>query len=157
MHHRQDPPDDVLRTAVAQGGVISAEQVVLLGYSLRCADRLVNQRSWNRLARGIYHLGAGEPTWVGQAWAGVLMGGTVARLGFRAAGFLWGFVDEPPASISVLVPHGRLPGTRVRGPSSRSGRASDCRGVPDHRPGPPSRTRSSTCAASPGPATSRVC
>lgn len=108
MHHRQDPPDDVLRTAVAQGGVISAEQVVLLGYSLRCADRLVNQRSWNRLARGIYHLGAGEPTWVGQAWAGVLMGGTVARLGFRAAGFLWGFVDEPPASISVLVPHGRL-------------------------------------------------
>lgn len=116
MHHRQDPPDDLLRTAIAQGGVISAEQVVLLGYSLRSADRLVNQRSWNRLARGIYHLGAGEPAWVGRAWAGTLIGGTDARLGFRAAGFLWGLVDEPPATISVLVPHGRWP--RQPGPWS---------------------------------------
>ena len=107
MHHRQDPPDDLLRTAVAQGGVISAEQVVLLGYSLRSADRLVNQRSWSRLARGVYHLGAGEPAWDGQAWAGILIGGADARLGFRAAGFRWGLVDEPPAVITVLVPHGR--------------------------------------------------
>lgn len=136
MHRRQDPPDDLLRTAATQGGVISAEQVVLLGYSLRCADRLVSQQSWQRVARGVYHLGAGEPTWTGQAWAGTLIGGPRARLGFRAAGFLWGLVDEPPTSISVLVPHGRW-----RGQLASWSFAQERPGVrQSHSPGSPPRT-----------------
>jgi very-short-patch-repair endonuclease len=106
VHARIDPPDDVLSTAAQQGGVISAEQLILLGFNLRSAERLVNQRSWQRLATGLYHLGAGEPSWEGLAWGGVFLGGPESRLGFDAAGHLWELVQEPPHSITVLVPHG---------------------------------------------------
>ena len=40
------------------------------------------------------------------AQAGVLLGGPRSRLGFSAAGHLWGLVDEPRA-VTVLVPKGR--------------------------------------------------
>ena len=107
MHRRIDPSDQLLGLAAEQGGVVAAEQLILLGFSLRSAERLVNQRSWARLATGVYHLGVGEPSWDGLAWAGVLLGGPRARLGFEAAGHLWKLVDEPPTDITVLVPHGR--------------------------------------------------
>ena len=107
MHRRIDPPAQLLATAEDQGGVLSAEQVTLLGFNLRSAERLVNQRNWQRLATGVYHLGAGQPTWEGLAWAGVFLGGPEARLGFEAAGHLWKLVEPSPATITVLVPRGR--------------------------------------------------
>lgn len=106
VHARIDPPDRLLTTAALQGGVISAEQVRLLGFNLRSAERLVNQRSWQRLSAGVYQIGVGEPSWEGLAWGGVLLGGQDSRLGFEAAGHLWGLVDEPLMTITVLVPHG---------------------------------------------------
>jgi very-short-patch-repair endonuclease len=106
MHARIDPSDHLLSTAAEQGGVISAEQLTLLDFNLRSAERLVNQRSWQRLATGVYHLGSGEPSWDGLAWGGVFLGGPESRLGFEAAGHLWKLVEEPPESITVLVPHG---------------------------------------------------
>ena len=107
MHRRIDPSDQLLATAASQGGVVGAEQLVALDFTCRSAERLVNQRSWVRLATGVYQVGVGEPSWEGLAWAGVLLGGPRARLGFEAAGHLWKLVDEPPADITVLVPHGR--------------------------------------------------
>ena len=107
MHRRIDPSDQLLAPAADQGGVVGAEQLVPLDFTLRSAERLVHQRSWVRLATGVYQVGVGEPSWEGRAWAGVLLGGPRARLGFEAAGHLWKIVDEPPAEITVLVPHGR--------------------------------------------------
>ena len=95
-----------MSTAAQQGGVISTEQLSLFGFSLRSAERLVNQRIWQRLTHGIYQLGTGQPSWEGLAWAGVFLGGPKSRLGFEAAGHLWELVEKPPRTITVLVPHG---------------------------------------------------
>ncbi|MDN5804987.1 MAG: hypothetical protein L0H26_10465, partial [Microlunatus sp.] len=107
MHPRIAPSDQLLATALEQGGVLSAEQVKLLDFSLRSTERMVNQRNWSRLATGVYYVGAGRPAWLGLAWAGVLLGGADARLGFEAAGHLWSLVEQPPRTITVLVPRGR--------------------------------------------------
>jgi very-short-patch-repair endonuclease len=108
VHRRIDPSDQLLALATEQGGVVGAEQLVALDFSLRSAERLVHQRSWVRLATGVYQVGGlGDPSWAGLAWAGLLLGGHRARLGFEAAGHLWKIVDEPPVDITVLVPHGR--------------------------------------------------
>lgn len=103
MHRRIDPSEQLLALAAAQAGVISAEQVTDLGLPLRSVDRLVAQRHWVRIAPGLYSVGPGQPAWLGLAWAGILLGGPDARLGFQAAGHLWELVDEPH-DVTVLVP-----------------------------------------------------
>jgi hypothetical protein len=136
VHRRIDPSDQLLALAAAQGGVVGAEQLISLSFGLRSAERLVHQRSWVRLATGVHQLGVGEPSWEGLAWAGVLLGGPRARLGFESAGHLWQLVDEPPTDITVLVPHGRPIADRGRWvfrqerPGARSARS----------PGSPPRT-----------------
>lgn len=105
MHQRIDPSDELLALAVLQTGVLTAEQALGHGLTRGSIKRLVDQQAWRRLARGVFLLGVGEPTWLANAWAGTLIGGEHARLGFDAAGHLWGIVPDPPASITVLVPH----------------------------------------------------
>lgn len=107
MHRRTDPPAALLSLAAAQSGVISGGQATQLGFPLRGIDRLVAQQHWRRLTPGIFSLGPAEPDWRGLAWAGVLLGGSQARLGFAAAGHLWGLVDDPPRPLTVLVPASR--------------------------------------------------
>ena len=87
--------------------MVSIRQAAELGLTADCVRRLVGQGHWQRVTPGIYHLGSGTPDWLARAWAGILLGGQHARLGFAAAGYLWGLVDEPPAEITVLVPAGR--------------------------------------------------
>jgi very-short-patch-repair endonuclease len=136
MRARQDPPDLLRDLAAAQCGVLGAVQLTDLGFSLRSAERLVTQRHWRRLATGIYSVGPGDPPWRALAWAGLLLGGTRSRLGYEAAGHLWGIVDDEPRSITVLVPMGRDIVDRERWVFRR-----EAQGVRDPRsPGAPSRT-----------------
>lgn len=107
MRARIEPSDELRALAAGQGGVISAEQVTLLGLPKDSLERQIRNGHWQRLAIGIYHLGVGAPTWHGKAWAGVLIGGPDARLSGEAAGHLWGILDEPPETIEVLVPESR--------------------------------------------------
>lgn len=104
MHARQDPPPALRSLAVAQAGVVSIEQAVGHDLTRASVKRLVDQGSWQRLSRGVFLLGVGEPTWLAQAWAGTLLGGHHSWLGFAAAGHVWGLVPEPPEEIRVLVP-----------------------------------------------------
>lgn len=105
VHARIDPSPDLLRLATHQSGVLSAEQALGHGLSRASLKRLVDQGAWRRLTRGVFHLGVGEPTWTAQVWAGTLVGGDRSRVGFTAAGHLWGIVPEPPSTLTVLVPH----------------------------------------------------
>lgn len=87
--------------------MVSTEQAALLQLPRASVRRLVRDGHWRRLTPGVYHLGLGDPTWLGRAWAGVLLGGSGARLSGSAAGHVWGVIDEPPDLIEVLVPQGR--------------------------------------------------
>ncbi len=136
MHTRQDPSPSLLALAALQGGVLSTAQVAGHGLPKESVARLVRQGHWQRLDRSIYLTAAGEPDWTAQAWAGVLLGGSQARLGGSAAGHLHGLVQEAPRPITVLVPAEQI--TRTRYPW-RFQRESP--GVRDRRtPGSPPRT-----------------
>jgi len=104
VRHRIDPPAALVDLAAAQDGVISIGQVRDVGFSPRAVDRLVRQRHWVRLLPGVYSIGPGEPSWMANAWGGVLFGGERARLGFGAAAHVWKLTAEPPRTVTVLVP-----------------------------------------------------
>lgn len=69
---------------------------------------------WQRIESGLLVVGAEEPSWLTLAWGGVLLGGDQSRLGLTAAAHLYGLLADPPAPISVWVPHGRPPARRFR-------------------------------------------
>lgn len=112
MHRRIDPSPELLALAAAQSGVVSGAQADDLGFSRRAIDRLVAQGHWSRLTRGIFCTSSGAPAWAGLAWAGILLGGDRSRLGFEAAGHLWGLVEDPPRPLTVLVPAARQVSSR---------------------------------------------
>ncbi|HEU5485202.1 MAG TPA: hypothetical protein VFU98_09860 [Microlunatus sp.] len=104
MRPRVRPSDELRALAAAQAGVVSADQTIFLRLPQDSRRRLLDDGEWRLLTRGVYYLGLGTPTWMAHAWAGVLVGGVDARLGFAAAGHLWGLVADPPTEIPVLVP-----------------------------------------------------
>ena len=126
---RQELPVALTQLAEAQAGVVSREQIHLLGGSDAVTERLLREGWWRALARGVYHTAGSRPTWNGIAWAGVLIGGDRARLGPQASGFLHNLVDKAPQPVDVLVPAGRS--ARVAGewrfsrerPGARSSRS----------------------------------
>jgi len=104
---RRELPLALTEIAEAQAGVISREQVHLLGLSDEVTKRLLRDGRWRPIASGIYHTVPSQPTWQGLAWAGILIGGEAARLGPQASGFLHNLIDEAPRPIDVLIPIGR--------------------------------------------------
>ncbi|WP_375431942.1 type IV toxin-antitoxin system AbiEi family antitoxin domain-containing protein [uncultured Friedmanniella sp.] len=136
MHPREDPSVDLLRLASLQGGVLSTEQVAGHGLGKAPVQRLLRQGHWQRLERSIYLTTAQPADWTAEAWAGVLLGGSAARLGGSAAGFLHGLVSDEPRPITVLVPADQV--TRSRYPWRFRRETADVR---DRRtPGSPPRT-----------------
>lgn len=77
-------------------------QVCSFGFNRHSIQRLFDEKVLWRIVRGVYSLGP-DPTWLGLAWGGVLLGGPAAALGFEAAGHLHGLCD-PPRHLDVLVP-----------------------------------------------------
>jgi very-short-patch-repair endonuclease len=132
---RHELPVAVAQLAEAQAGVVSREQIDLLGVSAGLRERLLREGWWRSVARGVYYTARSHPTWNGLAWAGLLIGGDRARLGPRASGFLHNLTDEAPRPVDVLVPVGRS--ARVGGewhfsrerPGARSARTV---GTPPH-------------------------
>ena len=56
-----------------------------------------------------------EPSFLARAWAGVLLGGDGARLGYLAAARLHGLTDDGPAIVTVLVARTAGPVSARRG------------------------------------------
>lgn len=104
MIERQEPPQELLALARLQSGVVSREQALGLGMGRHGIQRLLAAETWVAMHRSVYLIPAmPEPAWQSWAWAGVLIGGSGARLGGLAAGYLHGLVDEPPELIHVWV------------------------------------------------------
>jgi hypothetical protein len=132
---RHELPAAVTQLAEAQAGVVSREQICLLGVSDGLRERLIREGWWRLVGRGVYHTARSDPTWNGLAWAGLLLAGNRARLGPQASGFLHNLIDAAPRPVDVLVPTGRS--ARVKGewhfrrerPGARSARTV---GTPPH-------------------------
>lgn len=88
---------------------------------------MLNHEVLHRLTPGIYSM-APEPRWLGRAWAGILIGGPSAVLGYEAAGYLHGFLAREPAEIAVFCAAGRAarPGRRFI-EAIRAGSGDPCR------------------------------
>lgn len=110
---------DLLRLVALQAGAITTEQARGLGVGRHALDRLTRSGDWQRVESGLLVVGPGEPSWLALAWGGVLLGGDQSRLGYEAAAHVYGLLEEPPAPITVLVPHGRPPAPRFRWDSSQ--------------------------------------
>ena len=104
MRPRVDPGCELLALACAQGGVISAAQAEALGLGRHSRQRLLAGGRWQRLEGPVYQVDLGPPTFLGVAWAGILLGGPRARLGGLAAAHLHDLTAEPPDTLDVLVP-----------------------------------------------------
>jgi hypothetical protein len=111
---RQPIPTQLLELASVQGGVAGRDQVIGCGVTAPTLERLIASGWWTSIARGVYQTSPGPVSWVGLAWAGVLLGADHARLGPRASGHLHGLLEDAPTPIDVLVPHDRF--CRVSGP-----------------------------------------
>lgn len=114
MHARLEVSDSLRRLADLQAQLITREQATGLGLSPEALGRLVEQGHWARLAPGLYSTVATEPSWETLAWGGTLLGGSRARLGPEASGYLYGLLRRPPRPIDVLVPYAAP--VRVAGP-----------------------------------------
>lgn len=112
MRHRAPIPAEATSLAARQSGVLVRRQLVSAGLCQSQIDRLVRQDNLQRLDRGVFLLGAGEPQWASYAWAGVLIGGRGSRLIGTSAGALLGLVPER-RPIEVAVPQTRTPEQRT--------------------------------------------
>jgi hypothetical protein len=111
---RRSIPDELLRLAGLQDGVLTLEQAGAFGVTPTVVKRLCAQQHWQRLGRGLLFVRPGSPPWRAWAWAGVLAAGDRARLGPEASGHLWGLRPEPPELVDVLCPISGRP--TLRGP-----------------------------------------
>lgn len=91
----------------AQAGVISRHQLLGLGVSSRVIRRFGADGLLSAVVPGLYQSGP-QLSWLGHAWAGVLIGGQGAVLGLEAAGHLHELRPEP-AEITVNVTNERAP------------------------------------------------
>lgn len=89
--------------------MVTTAQAAASGLGRHSVSRLVDTGAWQRLAQGLYLTRRGRPSWQSWAWGGVLLGGTGAMLGDRAAAYVHGLVDASPQMIVVwlVMPAGR--------------------------------------------------
>ncbi|MBK8461227.1 MAG: DUF559 domain-containing protein [Micropruina sp.] len=134
MLQRQYLPALAISLAAVQGGVISADQCYQVGVTPRVVTRMLRDGTLGAVTRGIYSVG-GPVGWLGRAWAGLLLGGAQACLGYEAAGYLQGLVAHAPEQIRIFVPSSVTPVARspwvfVRSPRRSVGEPSRT-AVPD--------------------------
>lgn len=106
MRYHGAPSPALIRLANAQAHVVTREQVLGLGLSRHTVARLVDEGRWQRLAPGAFVVHSGTIEWESLAWAGVLLGGSGARLGGTAAAHAHRLLEDAPLPVEVLVPHG---------------------------------------------------
>ena len=104
-------PQALLDLIAMQRGAISSAQAIECGLTPKVLRRIA--REWTTLAPGLHIVGS--VTWLPFARAALLRGGSDAALGGAAAAHVLGFIQEPPATITVWsqlrrspLTHGKL-------------------------------------------------
>ncbi len=95
------------KLAESQAGVISRAQALGLGMSPDQIKRSVGT-SWQRSDHtGVYLTMTGPVPYLSRCWAALLHAGDGAALSLETAAWVWGLLDEPPATVHVMVDGGR--------------------------------------------------
>lgn len=102
MKRKQCIPDGLWAVARRQSGVISHKQVSAFGFTRHVIQRALDDKLWWQMSRGVYSLSP-DPPWLAHAWAGYLLGGKDAVLGYNTAAHIYKWVSAPN-TIDVLVP-----------------------------------------------------
>lgn len=103
------------RLAARQHGVVSARQLMQLGFSRRAVEHRLARGRLHPVTRGVYAVGRPELSRHGRWMAAVLCCGSEAMLSHRSAAALWGIAADPAGHIEVTI---RAP-TVVRRPGVR--------------------------------------
>lgn len=111
---------EIGRLAVAQNGVVTAEQLSDLGFDDQSVAKRVARGRLHRVHQTVYSLTPEVLTERGRFMAAVLACGPEAVLSHRSSAYIWGLVDEWSVPIDVTAPN-------------RRGRSPD--GVAAHRDG----------------------
>lgn len=116
-----DPGMDARIGEVArrQGGVVAHRQLRALGVSDSTIAWRTDRRRWVRLHRGVYSLGPGALTRIGQMHAARLAIGDDAVVGFHSAIELYRIVPDSRRPIDVVVQRKVRPHPGIRAHQSR--------------------------------------
>ncbi len=105
MYARVAVPRELRDLARQQSNVVTMAQVESFGLTRNIVLRMRETDVFTSLARGLYALG--PTSWASWAWGGVLLSGTSAVIGGRAAAHLHGLGNEPRV-IDIWSPSRRL-------------------------------------------------
>jgi putative AbiEi antitoxin of type IV toxin-antitoxin system len=106
------PYEAIIRSARAQYGLVTREQVLEAGHSPAQLEHLVRSRRWERIHRSVYRVGGVPETHEQRILAAVLGAGPGALASHLAAGFLWKLRGVVPDQLDVTVESGRQPKLR---------------------------------------------
>lgn len=101
----------IARLAARQKRVVTAEQLASAGFSWSAIVHRLERGAMQRLWRGVYMLGPGEPDDGTLASAAILTCGD-ANLSHRWAGRHWGFHNAAPLPVDIVVASGSHRGRR---------------------------------------------
>ena len=101
----------------AQEGVISRQQALDAGFTVKAIRWQLRSGAWQRLYQGVYAMITGDPTRTARLWAVVLWAGPDAVLSHETAAEIHGLAGKPNSKIHVSVPATQHPGRRqnIRG------------------------------------------
>lgn len=102
---------EIARWAAPQGGVVSRQQLLSIGWTDRRTDAQLRAHRWVRLLPGVYNTVTGEPDVVAWWWAAHFYAGDSSRLARHSALQAWG-VRSQELPVEVAIPGTR----RIRNP-----------------------------------------
>jgi very-short-patch-repair endonuclease len=116
MGPQRDTVDEILASiAVRQHGVVTREQLLDRGVRAKEIRGRVQRGSLLRVHRGVYRVGHRAPSTEATYLAAVLACGEGARLGGKAAAYLWGLMKgSPPIPEVVAIGRRRVEGVHTR-------------------------------------------
>ncbi len=113
MHERNLIPPVLAELGHDQCGIVTAAQIAEAGLSRHTVRRLVDDRIWTKLDRGLYLLHTGAPSWLSYVYAGLAVAGPDAYTIDATAAALHGLTTERRLPIHVAVSDRR--GLEARG------------------------------------------
>lgn len=97
---------DIIRYAATQGGVVSREQLLLIGYTDSMVRTNITGRRWSRILPDVYNTVTGTVPFLSWWWAAHLYAGSQSSLYGHTALQAWG-LERPVWPLHLAVPANR--------------------------------------------------